>query len=222
MHWLVGKLIPGIIVLALLLISQPASATPVDVMVGDRDFNDGDTLSLMTFEDADAGDPAPFNRFHGFDVSGPSGSTNWNFTYDAPDGQILSAHLTLGIFDHDSQAPGDQVELLRLDEFVLTATLNSALEASGGGPSGALGEYNIYTIELPSGSFSKLSEGGTFAATLRLQGPGLRVEGDSDHNGFGLDFARLELQVVPEPGTGLLLSFGLVILATRQKQRNRS
>jgi hypothetical protein len=111
-------------------------------------FNDGETPDAFPdVIDAQTGQDAPFNASCGADVVANPGncSANWLFSYGALADPILSASLTLGIVDHDSDAGGSQLGSFSLDTFSdLTALLDAEFEATGGGD----GMYNVYTIDL--------------------------------------------------------------------------
>jgi hypothetical protein len=188
-----------------------ASVYAFDVQIGTQHFTDGQGIELGTYETAVASQPAPFDQFYGSDPDGPNFSASWTFNF-AP-GSYSSASLTFGIFDHDSQAPGDQVNSFQLNGNDLTSLLNTAFESHGGTQE----EYNIYTIDIPASDLASLSSG-VALFDLVLQGPGLfGAPLDSypttasllDFNGAGLDFARLSVAPLPEPSTLLLLGTGL-------------
>lgn len=180
--------------------------------IGSQHFTDGQIISggVFTYNPAVSGNPAPFNAFNGNDPFGPNFSASWTFAYSVPASEIVSAAtITIGIFDHDSAATGNQVASFSLNGTLdLTADLNTLFESRGG----AQTEYNVYTLTLPGSAFAALSTGSaTFA--LALQGPSFM--GNLPYNGAGLDFSSLEIATtpggahVPEPSTMLLLGSGL-------------
>lgn len=187
-------------------------------------FSDGQTgIAVATYNAAVAGNAAPFNGFIGAD-GGPNFSAAWAYSYAAIGDPILSATLTLGVYDHDSSASGDQVSAFSLGGIDLTALLNTAFEGAGG----THGEYNIYTINLPGTTFAALA-GGTPGLSLALQAPGLGVLGNTNFNGAGLDFSRLSITtddgtnqgVIPEPSTWMLLGTGVAALVFGRRLRRR-
>jgi len=164
-------------------------------------FNDGDTPDV--FPDvivAQTGQDAPFNAGCGGDVI-ENCSTGWLFSYGALADPILSASLTLGIVDHDSDAGGSQLGSFTLDTFSdLTARLDTEFEATGGGD----GMYNVYTIDL-AGFFADLADGSALIS-LALQGnglqtctlvficPGAPVVSETAFNGANLIFSTLTIE----------------------------
>jgi hypothetical protein len=183
-------------------------------------FSDGQTgIATSTFNTAVGSNAAPFNGFIGSDVSGPNFSAAWAYNYAAIVETITAATLTLGLYDHDSSATGDQVAAFSVGGIDLTALLNAALEGAGG----TSGEYNIYTINLPGTTFAALAAG-TPGLSLDLQGPGLGILGNTDFNGAGLDYSTLSIttdtqqnNVIPEPATWMLLGTGVAAVAFRRR-----
>ena len=192
-----------------------ASAATV-VTLGDQDFADGAAMNVAAFQLPQAGEPAPFGVFIGNDF-GTNGSTSFTFTYAA--GTATAGSLTFGIYDHDSRAPGNQVASFTLDGVDLTADLNTLFESHGG----LQAEVSLYTLALSGAALGALSDGSaTFS--LALTGPGLQgspgtTGTTTDFNGFGLDFARLEVAAVPEPETYALMLAGLAALGFVVKRR---
>ncbi len=196
---------------AALLTFTLGSATP--------SFTDGQTgIGTATFNAAVAGNPAPFNGFIGSDVNGPNFSGSWAYNYAAISG-VASATLTIGIYDHDSAATGNQVGSFLLGGVDLTSLLNTAFEGHGG----TSGEYDIYTVTLPSTTFAAL-QSGTPGMSLSLQAPGLGVLGDTPFNGAGLDFSTLTITTsngtpAPEPGTLALAALSLMALGFARRRK---
>jgi hypothetical protein len=182
------------------LATGASHAAVVSVEVGTPHFADGAIVGSGTFIGAVSGQPAPFNTFAGGDVAGPDFIAIWTLEFTPP-ATIQSAWVELGIYDHDTQASGNQVAEFAVSSIALTAEASAVMEARGG----ASGEYNIYTIPLPSTVFPSLATGSaTFSLILRA--PGLGVLGETAGNGAGLDFVRLSVSdVIPEPSAGLLL-----------------
>jgi hypothetical protein len=157
------------------------------VQLGDEDFGDTARPSVSSFNNARTGDPSPFNRFRGHDADG--GSADFSFTFQFPSGAVDQAVLRLGICDHDSQAPGNQVAIFTLDEVDYTPEMNAVLESRGGAQS----EYNVYDFTLPQSALELLADG-EVTVGLGMASPGL---GDFNNalpfNGAGIDFARLAI-----------------------------
>ena len=143
-------------------------AWALSITLGEQDFLDGATPTLTgstSFDTASAGEPAPFNGRIGNDPPGPSFSASWTFNFAA--GAYSAGTMTLGIWDHDSKASGEQVDSFTVDGVDFTATLNGLFEGRGGGQQ----EVNIYTVDLAP-ALGQLADGSvTFA--LALKGPGL-------------------------------------------------
>jgi PEP-CTERM motif len=179
------------------------------VSIGSQHFTDGQALTTSQFTSAVASQPAPFNGFNGSgDAAGPNFEASWSMSFSPP-AQIGEVSLTFGIYDHDSAASGNQVSLFTAAGADLTAALNAAFEAHGGGNR----EYNLYTLTLPSSTFATLASGSA-SFRLTLNGPGSGVLGSTAFNGAGLDFATLTLtpQTIPEPGSVALFCAGVAAL----------
>jgi hypothetical protein len=192
------------VAMAILVMGLGNAGIAITVTLGDQDFTDGLFIDgVAAFNAASSGEPVPFDQFRGSDYSTPF-SSSWTFNYSPL--TVASATLTLGIFDHDSAAPGSQISSFTVDSINITSILNNLFESHGGRQA----ECNVYTINLPVSTFSALSDGtATFALTL--QGPGLQDGGGTTSgNGAGLDFATLT--IVPEPATICLLGLGGLIL----------
>ncbi|MGB7989129.1 MAG: PEP-CTERM sorting domain-containing protein [Candidatus Methylophosphatis roskildensis] len=204
----------GVALFAGVLGMTEAASAQTTVTLGSQDFADGTTPTTATFLTAGAGEPAPFNGvFVGSDVTGPNFSASWTFTY-APLATVTAGRMTLGIYDHESSASGNQVASFTLNGIELAAPLNALFEARGGGSR----VDNVYTLALPGSTFAALQTGAvTFA--LSLQGPGLGVLGETTFNGAALDFSTLAVTSVPEPETYAMLLAGLAMLGLILKRR---
>ena len=225
------------LILALVIVSSAgeARASSIAVTLGTPGIGlvSGSQYSIGQWNTATPGS-SELVVFQGFDTNtGPSLSTSFIFNYVIPVGEtITSASFTLGIYDHDSAAAGDQVASFTLDSSDLTASLNTAFNASGGTsvfsspPLVLTSEYDIYTIGLSS--FSDLADG-SLTASLQLKNgfafPG-GVATNTLYNGAAIDFARLNIETqssqnVPEPASLTLLLVGLGVMAGawRFKQR---
>jgi hypothetical protein len=176
-------------------------------------FTDGANVAPATFLSGVAGQPAPFNAIIGSDGTGPNFSATFSFNY-APV-SVPSATITIGIWDNDAAAAGNQVASFTEGSVNdLTTPLNTAFEGHGG----TNNEYDVYTITLPPAVLPDVN-GGTPSFTLTLQGPGIGALGATPFNGAGLAFARLDsvpLATVPEPGTWAMLLTGIGAITMRR------
>ena len=176
---------------------QPAAAAIISVTLGNDTpgFADGSVPSVFPqLINAQSGQPAPFESGKGSDLFANL-DESWIFNYAAIGDTILSASLTLGIADHDSQATGNQVALYEIDNNDLTSALNTRFEAVGGGD----GEYNVYSLDLDSGLFADLTDGMAIIE-LTLLGPGLQTAliggavSETPSNGAHLIFSTLTIE----------------------------
>jgi hypothetical protein len=189
--------------------------------LGEQDFTNGTLLAnLNDFEAAAIGEPEPFDAFKGNDA-GVNFSETWTFSYGALS-NITAASLSLGIFDHDSQAAGSQVSAFSIDGIDLTSLLDAAFESFGG----AQLEYNVYTIALPVSILSALADG-IATVSLTLKEPGLQGNSNSSSptpgNGAGLDFSTLSITsqstTIPEPSySPALLAVGGIAMSLALKK----
>jgi hypothetical protein len=212
--------LPGALLLACSALTLNASVITSTLGSATPNFTDGQTgIGTATFNAAVAGNAAPFNGFLGSDVNGPNFSATWTYGYgpiSLP--TISSATLTIGIYDADSVATGNQVASFLLSGVDLTSLLNTAFEAQ----QGASGGYNIYTITLPSSTFSALASGAP-SFSLSLQN-GQGILGGTPFNGAGLDFSTLAITAgtttnTPEPATWLMLGAGLGAMVIGRRLR---
>jgi hypothetical protein len=222
------RFIKSLILLPLLIFSFYSHAGLITVTLGNDapGFADGTVPSVPQIGLAQAGQPAPFDQGYGHSLFGPHFSGDWMFNYAAITETILSATITIGIADHDSQASGDQVTSYIVDGNDMTLGLNTAFESIGGSDQ----EYNIYTLAFNGSSFAGLADG-TAAASLGLKGPGLitTIGGAIEEISFNpafLIFSTLEIvykdantpptSQIPEPSTLILFSLGLLIIGRRK------
>jgi hypothetical protein len=155
---------------------QAASAAMYTSSLGNliRGYNDGDSPAVV-----DLGQvlPPPFVRSHPFDQGHGSDvlsfvgnfDESWTHSYGAIAEEILSASITIGIYDHDSAATGSQLSSFVVESLDRTAMLNAQFEVAGDGLDGM---YNEYTINLDVSIFASLADGSALVS-LALQGPGL-------------------------------------------------
>jgi hypothetical protein len=197
-------------------------------------LSDGDLPVLVgpPFPDiisVQGGQPAPFDQGYGLEVAGIGAnfSVNWTHSFGAIVDSIVSASLTIGIYDHDSAASGSQLSLFDLDGADLTATLNALFETPGDGEEQ---EYNVYTVALPGSVLPSLADG-SLLAQLDLDGPGqvrplFPLPGPNpveevEFNGAHLIFSTLtiETQPVPESSTLALMGLGNIGLLFYRRRR---
>jgi hypothetical protein len=216
-------------VVVVLLVASPWAKADIVVSLGNTNpgFTNGQhpILSAPVLA-VQAGQPAPFGSICGSDT-GNNGSTNCSASWTLPSysvtGQtIIGATLTLGIWDIDSAATGNQVaSYLLTGGDNLTALLNADAESA----QSVNNEYDVFSVTVPTTSFALL-EGGSASISLALQGPGLGgALGNTPSNGAGLIFSTLDLQTTPntttpEPSSFPLLLGGLgaIILASRLRK----
>jgi hypothetical protein len=210
---------------------QAASAAMYTSSLGNliRGYNDGDSPAVV-----DLGQvlpppfvrPHPFDRGHGSDVLSFMGNfdESWTHSYGAIAEEILSASITIGIYDHDSAATGSQLSSFVVESLDRTAMLNAQFEVAGDGLDGM---YNEYTINLDVSIFASLADGSALVS-LALQGPGLQTCAfayscsplpagtvlETTTNGANLIYSTLTINTVPIPAAAPLFlsaiaAFGL-------------
>lgn len=185
------------------LASAPA-AHALRVSSGERDFEDGSLLSIPSFNLAAEGEPFPFDSFRG-DDTWENFSASWTFSYEPL--PVTSASLVLGLYDDDSYRPGDQVASFWIDGIDVTVPLGAQIESREAENAG----FYIYELALPDATLAALSDGeATFSLSLQPGSCPCQLR-----NGAGIDFAMLE--IIPEPGTGLLLGLGLSCMAAGRR-----
>ncbi len=161
----------------------------------------------------------PGSNFGGGGESTTAGA-RWNFNYfvrvEGLDGAtpVLSDYQIDLFYDFD---PGFDTPLAGLGRIDLTASL---LAGAGGGPSSTLEEdsQNLLFgflavdappfLDAPAGSFDPNALG-EYNFAIQVSGAG----------GFGIETVAMDVQVVPEPATALLIGLGLAGLAGAGRSR---
>lgn len=228
--WIGGTVL--VLLIGLLGVTGIAQATVITSSLGNSTpgFNDGDTPAVFLVGIAQGGQPAPFDQSYGNDILSSDFNVSWSHSYTPIVDTILSATITFGIVDHDSLASGSQLASFIFEGADLTTDLDVFFEAAG---EGADGQYDIYSLTLPSIIYAGLADGLATGA-LSLQGPGLitplfPLPGpnppiESVSNGANLIFSSLEITTrdttpVPEPSVLALSLMGLGILFWQQYRR---
>ena len=218
-------------VAVVLLAASPWAKADIVVSLGNTNpgFTNGQhPISTTTILTTQSGQPAPFGSICGSDA-GSNGSTNCSASWTLPNysvmGQtITGATLTLGIWDIDSAAMGNQVA-----SYLLTGgdNLTALLNADAESVQSVNSEYDVFSVTIPTTSFALLEEGSA-SISLALQGPGLGALGNSPSNGAGLIFSTLDLQTTPNTATPepsllplLLSGLGAIILTSRLRKQRR-
>ena len=205
------------------LLALTSAARADFVQLGTRHFTDGQLITGDEYSAAVAGQPAPFDDFIGSDLAENfSASFSFNFGPQA----ISAATFTLGIYDADSAADGDQVGAFSINGIDQTALLNAAFNGHGG----TQREYNVFTITLPSTVLVTLA-GGQANVSLSLVEPGLGGGPGNGSlitlfNGAGLDFSTLTYTptitaAVPEPSSLALVTLAGISVCLAMARRRR-
>jgi hypothetical protein len=191
------RLVAGLVLASAVCAAIPAKADTVTSSLGTQHFTAGTKVTAAPFQAAVAAQLAPFNAICGSDITSNC-SASWTFDYVIPSGDtVTGAALSLGIWDLDSAAAGNQIASFTLNGVDdLTSTINTVANGLDGGTGSPNSFYEVLTIIIPGADLADL--GGT-SATFALQttGPGLGVLGTTTFNGVGLDFSTLSLTVTP-------------------------
>lgn len=182
-------------VLLLLGSAAPSRADLITSTFGDVDCFNGAIAApcdgLTGFIPGSSGDPDPT------DEQRSNNSSSWTHTY-APNAGLtpISATLTIRTWDMGS--------CCGLDEILFNGT-SIWTRADVAGP-----RYLVETfvIDIP-------------LAALGYDGTELVMFNPSDGEVWGVDYSRLDIEAVPEPGTLLLIGSGLAGLAARSRRRPR-
>jgi hypothetical protein len=231
-----NKLLTATLLLALGGLQAAAAATFTGSIgntasgLSDGDIPTGEQIGIII-----AGQAAPFfDQSCGADVLGDC-SANWSLSVGgAITDPILSASLTLGIVDHDSDADGSQLGSFTVDGNSLTGALDAEFEGAGGFD----GMYNVYTIDL-AGFFADLADGSALIS-LALQGNGLQTctlsfacqgetlpfVSETPFNGANLIFSTLTIETLdstipPVPLPAAVWLFGTALLGFAGMSRRR-
>jgi hypothetical protein len=217
---------------------QAAAAATFTGSIGNTasGLSDGDIPTGVELSNIQNGQAAPFfNQGCGADVLANPGNCSaiWSLSvvgvFTDP---ILSASLTLGIVDHDSDASGSQLGSFTVDGNSLTGALDAEFEGAGGFD----GMYNVYTIDL-AGFFADLADGSALIS-LALAGPGLQtctlvficgptpVVSDTVFNGANLIFSTLTIETLdstipPVPLPAAVWLFGTALIGFIGMSRRR-
>ena len=208
---------------------QAATAAMITTSLGNTTpgYNDGD--SPLVFALGQVG-PAPFDTSYGTDgLFGGNFEQSWIHSYGAIADPILSASITIGIYDHDSAATGSQLSLFDIDNNNLTASLDSMFEVAGDGLDGM---YNEYTINLGAGLFGSLADGSAMVS-LDLMGLGLVPNlfgggfAETATNGANLIFSTLtietrDISVIPIPAAAPLFASAIFLMGLYRRRVARN
>jgi hypothetical protein len=215
-----------------LIAAAAGTARAAALQLGTQDLSDQQVLGCFSPAPgctlAWTGASDPFNRFSGSDPGIAEAAdflVRWSFDLSSIGPERPGAvRIELGLYDHDSAAPGSQLGYFLLNPGStsasdLTGQLASLFEAPG---IGEHQEYNVFGFDLPPSAVESLLSSSIATFELKLEGPALiKVQSGAivpaeGTNGAGLDFVRLTLTgaaTVPEPASALLAGLALAALA---------
>ena len=189
------------------------------VTLGEQDFTDGTTIpGGSIFSIASSGEVAPFDRFRGADISGPSFSESFTFEFSSVNAS--AATLEIGLYDYDCFSSSCTfVDTFTLDGVDFSGALTNAARTTGQFVNIA---YDVFSIDLSS-ILSSVNDG-SVSVVLSLAEPNPRQTPAQAANGAGLDFARLSIteKTVPIPGTLALLGLGGLLGFGYGRKKNRA
>ena len=227
---LVNKVVASAI-LACAAMSANAAVITSTAGNGAHGLTDGAVTALVPdVLNAQAGQAAPFDTGYGNELFGNAPLLNWAFPgLPIITDTILSATITIGVFDVDTAASGSQLDQFIVDGVDQTAAMDGLFEAANSGDN----VYNEFTLSLGAGFFASLADG-SFTAGLDVGGSGLQTAligggvSETAQNGFHLIFAQLEITTqdsstppnnIPEPST--LLLFAMSLLGFKRLSRRK-
>jgi hypothetical protein len=174
------------------------------------------------YDAAVAGQPAPFNAFHG-NINATNFSATWTFSYTPP-AKITGATISLGLIYAPASSDTTPAASFTLDGTInLTSLLNTEMNAVHAPGFDDL--YEIETITIPSTDLAAL---GTSPATftLDLQGPGQGKFGTGPDMQAAIVNSTLDLKTgsvspppTPEPATFFLFFSGLAMIGLAVRHR---
>jgi hypothetical protein len=200
----------------------PPRPPGIEMQLGKRSIvRDGEILEAEFERDGlliQAGEEAPFNSFHGCEGCDPGRFLDVDFQFNYSAQSVAAATISVGLFDHDAWADGQQIGFFGFDDVDLTESLNAIVERR---PNYNF-QYNIYEIEIPVAGLDALSDG---VAKFSLRYSGRSTNKPRPASNYGLiDFATLTIwpTSVPEPSTfAMLLTTALGVVMFRHGQSRK-
>lgn len=219
------------LVFSLMTIAPAANAGLITITLGNGEpiFSDS-TPQILEILAAQTGQTGVFNGVHGNSVNDDPDLIGWLFNNGgAITDTIISASISIGLWDIDSSAAGDQLEAFTLDGFNFNTILNTMFEDSGGT---SYEEFNVFTIDFDSSFFTNLTDG-LLDVGLDIGGVGIKSDlSESPFNRYFLISSVLTIETedftepdpdpepeptpVPEPSTLAIFALGMIGLASRR------